>query len=75
MGWAEIAKLIIAVGLPAAESVWQKWATGKDPTQEDFNQLKILTKGRAKDEMLKVLQEQGIDPNTDPGKALLALAS
>ncbi len=73
MGWAEIAKLIIAIGLPAAESIWQKWASGKDPVQADFDALKALTSKRSKDEMLAVLKDQGIDPESAQGKAFLAL--
>ncbi len=73
LNWADIARLIIEVGLPAAESIWQKWATGKDPTQEDFDALKVLTSKRSKDEMLAVLKEQGVDPESSQGKAFLAL--
>ncbi len=75
LNWADIARLIIQVGLPAAEKIWQNLASGKDPTQEDFDALKVLTSRRSKDEMLAVLKEQGIDPESTQGKAFLALAT
>ena len=75
MGWAEIAKLIIAVGLPAAESIWKKWAAGKDPEQADWDELKILTSRDSKYQMLRVLQEQGIDPESEQGQGVLGSRS
>ncbi len=73
MKWDEIARLIIQVGLPAAEAIWQKLASGKDATQADWDELKVLTSKRSKDQMLLVLQQQGIDPESTQGKAFLAL--
>lgn len=75
MNWAEAIQLIIAVGLPAAEKIWQKVASGKDPTQADWDELRALTNQKASDQMLTVLKAQNIDPASDAGKAFLALVT
>ena len=73
MKWDKIVELILLVGIPTAEKIWQKWTAGADVTQADWDELKAAAYQTAKDRMLKVLQAQGIDPESPQGKALLAL--
>ncbi len=71
--WAALIPIIAQYGLPLAEALWTKWASGNAPTQADWDELKALAGQSAKDRMLKVLADHGIDPNSPQGKAFLAL--
>lgn len=73
MGWETLIPIIAQYGIPLAEQLWQKWSTGSAPTQADWDQLKALAQGSAQSQMLAALARAGIDPNSDQGKALLAL--
>ncbi len=73
--WAALIPIIAQYGLPLAEALWLKWASGNQPTQADWDELKALASQTAKDRMLKVLADHGIDPASDQGNAFLALAS
>jgi hypothetical protein len=73
MGWLEIIGLIQAVGLPLAEKLWQLWKNNSVPTQADWDALKALSKQTARDRMLVVLANNGIDPTSEQGIAFLAL--
>lgn len=73
MNWETIAKLIITIGLPAAEAIVQKWASGKDPTPEDFVELRALYSTTSKDQLKSVLAAKGIPLDSDRAKELLAL--
>lgn len=73
MGWPTIISLIISQGLPVAERLWQLWAKGNPPTQEDWNGLLALGKVMARQNMLLALARNGIDPASPQGQALLAL--
>lgn len=73
MTWDVIAGLILQYGIPLAEKLWTKWASGNAPTQADWDELKQLAGQTAKDRMLLALFRAGIEPNSDQGKALLGL--
>ena len=73
MNWATIASIIAQYGIPLAEKLWQKWASGSDPTQADWDELKALGAQTMRSQMLLALGRAGIDPASDQGKALLAL--
>lgn len=73
MGWDVIANLIISVGLPAAEEIWKKAAAGTDPTQTDFDELRVLAAQKAVDRALVQLKASGIDPESEQGKLFLTL--
>jgi len=72
MTWISIAELIAKVGLPFAYQVWKNATTGKDPTQADWDVLNTLASAKASDRMIAALARAGIDPNSAPGKILLA---
>lgn len=73
MNWTALIPIIAQYGIPLAESLFQKWTTAAVPTQADFDELRALASRTAKDEMLLALQRANVDPNSDAGKALLAL--
>lgn len=73
MDWLTLAQLIIAVGLPAAEKIWSKWAAGQPPAPADWDELRLASSQVGKDRMLLALQAAGIDPNSPQGKTFIAL--
>ena len=75
MDWATIISLIISQGIPVAEKLWQLWASKATPTQADWDALKVLGTQNAKYQMTLVLVQNGIDPASPQGQALLALVS
>ena len=75
MGWEALIPIIAQYGLPLAEMLWTKWASGNPPTQSDWNDLKAAAQQTARDRMVKILLDNGIDPASEQGKTFLALAS
>lgn len=71
MGWDVIAGLILQYGIPLAEKLWTKWASGNPPTEADWAELKAAAAETSKSRMLAALARAGIDPNSEQGKALL----
>ena len=74
MTWAQLLPLIIQFGLPAAESLWKKWRDNKEVTQEDWDELRGLARNSAKDRMLVALKSANVDPASEFGQKMLALA-
>lgn len=74
MTWEILIPVIGKYSIELAESLWKRWASGQLPTQADWDDLKAMSNQTAKDRMLLALTRAGIDPNSDQGKALLALA-
>lgn len=73
MTWEALIPIIAQYGVPLAESLFKKWASGSVPTQADFDELRGLASQSAKDRMAAQLTAAGI-PLTDPhAVALLAL--
>lgn len=72
--WETIALLVIKEGLPVALSIAQKWMSGKDPTQADFDELRALSGQTAVDRVKKVLADNGIAEDSPQGKAILDAA-
>ncbi len=70
--WATLIPVIAQYGIPFAESLWTKWTSGKDPTAQDWADLKALAGQTAKSQMLAALGRAGIDPASPQGVALLA---
>lgn len=70
--WMDIAAMV-ETALPLIEKLWTALASPNPPTQEQWDALKVATYQTAKDRMLKVLDSQGIDPESEQGKAFLAL--
>ena len=73
MDWATIISLIISQGIPVAEKLWTLWNSKATPTQADWDALKALGAQNAKSQMLIALSNNGIDPNSPQGQALIAL--
>lgn len=73
--WAALIPVIVQFGLPLAEKLWGLWTTGAAPTQADWDALKVLGKENAKSRMLLSLINNGIDPTSPQGVALLALVA
>lgn len=75
MTWAMIAQLIIQVGWPMAQAIWNKAQSGANATQADWDQLTAMAKQTAADRMRLQLVAAGIDPTSPQGLAMMALAS
>ena len=75
MSWATWIPVIIQYGLPVAQKLWEKATSGKDPTAEDWAELTTMSKDTAQSRTVIVLLQNGIDPTSDKGKAILALAA
>lgn len=73
MTWAALIPLIIQYGLPYAEQLWKLWQSNTAPSQADWDQLKVLAQNTAYSRMQDALRQQGIDPASPQGQALLAL--
>ena len=75
MSWAALIPVIVQYGVPVAEQLWKLITAGGAPTQADWDTLKKLATQNATSQMLVVLEQNGIDPNSPQGKAFLALVS
>jgi len=75
MGWEFYLPIIANGSLKLAEAIWQKWASGKDPTQADWDELNQMAGQTAKDRMVKMLLDNGIDPASEQGQLFIKLAS
>lgn len=64
--------MILQYGVPFAEKVWQKWSSGNNPTQADWDELKALGKNTARSQMLDALSRAGIALDDPKAVALLA---
>lgn len=76
MGWTEIALLLAKwgpAGIDLAQKLWEKWSSGKAPTTADFDELRAIAAKTAKSQMLEALTRAGIDPDSEQGRAMLAL--
>lgn len=74
MTWAALLPLIIQYGVPVAEQLWKLFQSNTTPTQADWDALNALTTQTARTQMLAAMARNNIDPNSDMGKALLALS-
>jgi hypothetical protein len=74
MNWALLVQLIAQYGLPFAESVYKKWASGAMPTQADFDELRALGSQTASDRMKLALAKAGIPLDSPQAVAMLAMA-
>lgn len=75
MGWAQLIPIIANYGLPLAELLWTKFASGNPPSAQDWIDLNAAAYQSAKDRMAKILVDAGVDPASEQGKLFLALAS
>ena len=73
MNWLLFTQLILEVGLPAAERIFQKWQSGNPVTQADIDELKALGLVTPKEQLLKALAAAGVASGSPEASALLAL--
>lgn len=73
MDIATIISLILSQGIPVAEKLWQMWNNKTVPTQADWDALLALGKQNARSQMMLALAQNGVDPNSPQGQALLSL--
>jgi len=71
MNAATVIQLIVQVGLPLAIKLIEKWEKKENITSEELKALATSASLTARDHLMAVLKEQGIDPNSEQGKALL----
>lgn len=73
MNWATIAQLIIQIGLPAAQKIWEKWQVKGEPTAEDWAELRLLANRTPESLLMQALINNNIDLNSEKAKELLRL--
>lgn len=74
MNWTILIPIIAQYGIPVAEKLFQKWASGADPTQSDFDELRKSAGQTAQDRMRLALLASGISLDDPKAQALLNLA-
>ena len=74
MGWEALIPLILQYGIPVAEKVWQLAATKSEPTQADWDALKLLAAVSAKDQVLAAITRNNIPVDSQLAKDMLAAA-
>lgn len=75
MTWQFLTQLILQYGIPFADKMFEKWANKTPVTQAEWDELKALANGYARDQMLAALQRAQIDPNSEQGKIFLGLTA
>lgn len=75
MTWDVIAGLILQMGVPAVAKLIALWENGAQVNTANFAELLAMTAQTARDRVLKVLKDNGIDPASPQGTALLAAVS
>lgn len=73
MNWVIIANLIVNEGIPLAEAIFKKWQAGAEPTQADFDEIRVLAKQTAVDRAKLKLVAAGIPLDSDKAKEILGL--
>jgi len=73
IGWAEIIKLIIATGIPAADAIITKWLSGSDPTLADWQGIMTMASQTKLTQMQDALARAGIPLDDPRAVAFLAL--
>jgi hypothetical protein len=74
MNWSVLIPIIAQEGLPVAQAIYQKWASGNPPTAADFEELRALSQQTAVDRIKAVLVKNGVLLDSDKAKELLAFA-
>lgn len=62
--WSTLIPIIAKYGVDFAELLWQKWATGANPTSADWADLRSLNQKTPHDFLAEALARAGI-PVTD----------
>lgn len=75
LDWKTVSDLLVRFGLPVTIKIVEKWLSGGNPTMADLLELQDMSGRKAKDSMTATLQANNIDPASELGKALLAMAS
>lgn len=73
MDWATFAAVLIREGLQVAVMIAQLWSDKTNPTPEQWAALLALGRQSARQQMLLALAQNGIDPASPQGVALLSL--
>jgi hypothetical protein len=68
-----VLQVLLKYGIPVAEQVWKMFSGTGQPTQADWDTLRALGEKTGKQQLKDALLRNGIDPESDQGKALLAL--
>jgi len=74
MNWNTLALLIVEYGLPFAEKVWDFYQQKKEPTLDDFAQLRALANQNAAQRMATMIALHGQNLNEETKNILLQLA-
>lgn len=73
MDWATVAKLIVDIGLPAANQIVANWNNKTPVTVEEFDNVRKIANQTATDRLKERLVKAGIPLDSEQAKALLAL--
>lgn len=69
-----VIQLIIQGAIPLAEQLWKMFSSqNPQPTQADWDTLKVIAANTARTRMLDALKSNGIDPASPQGQAFMAL--
>ena len=66
-------QLIMKVGVPLAEKLWQKWSSGKELTQADWDELKAISEKTPESQLSDALVRAGIPLDSEKAKKLFEL--
>jgi len=66
-------QLIMQVGIPLAEKLWQKWSSGEELTQADWDELKALSVQTPESQLRDALVRAGIPLDSEKAKKLFEL--
>lgn len=72
--WQVLIPIIAREGIPVAEALYKKWASGLEPTMADFAELRALASQTAQDRVKARLVAAGIPLDGEQAKLLIALA-
>ena len=73
MSWATIIALIAKEGLHVAVRLWELWSSGKEPTKEDIDALKILSLKTPRSQMMEAFARNNIDSSSPDAVRMLDL--
>lgn len=72
-GWLLWAPIIVEHGFPFADKLFALIVSGKQPTPEDWAELRRLSRGTPESQMMAAFARAGIDPASPQAQELLRL--
>lgn len=73
--WTTLSQLIVLYGLPVAIRIAGKWFSTDPVTPEELKELEDMANRTPRSVAIDRLRANGVDPESDEGKAFLSLFS